>query len=186
MRQVAALVTVASLNFFAACAQSFNPATATYDQFRMAKGPYPVKVIAILPGGELADAIGVELGKRGFVVFPASSTVNLVTGVDFKAVAESYIPKRENPRAVENLKSQLLSQGIDAFLTVVRPDDFTPRQWRDNPYWQTASIHLYSTHPEMGHGYSTLLWANVDKNRAKTPSEAAADVVTSLARRSGP
>jgi hypothetical protein len=170
----------------AACAQPPSPAVATADQFPMAGGTNPIKVIAILPGGGvLADAMGAELAKRGFVIHPASSTASMVTGVDFKAVAESYIPKRENPAAVINLKNQLLAKGVDAFLVVARPQDFTPRQFRDAPYFQSASIHLYSTW-EVANFFSSYGWSNGDKDRAKSPEEAAAAIVTNMARRSSP
>ena len=88
MKQAIALVAIASILFLGACA-SQSPATARHDQFPMARGPLSVKAIAILPGGgELAEAIGVELAGRGFVVSTAASTVSIVTGVDWKVVSE--------------------------------------------------------------------------------------------------
>lgn len=158
----------------AACA-SYSPATARYDQFPTARGQYPVKSIAILPGaGALADAVGVELAKRGFVVVQPSATAQMVKGVDFKAVS---VPGRADPALVEDLKYQLHSRGVDAFL-IVRADDFVARQ--------AATYHLYRTHPEVSSfSYYTWLWQNRDKDRPRSPAEAAAESVTTMARRTG-
>jgi hypothetical protein len=148
----------------------------------MAKGPYSVKTIAILPGGgDLAEAIGVELARRGFIVSTPASTMSVVTGVDWKAVSELYIPGRKNPGEVEKLMIQLRAQGIDAFL-VLKADGFAPRQWQQYAYWQTVGIHLYSTHPNLkGNLHSYWGWVNTDNMSARSPSEAAVEIVTRMA-----
>ena len=180
MKQAIALVAIASILFLGACA-SQSPATARHDQFPMAKGPYSVKAIAILPGGgDLAEAIGMELAKRGFIISTAASTMNIVTGVDWKVVSELYIPVRKNPEEVAKLMTQLRAQGIDAFL-VLKADGFAPRQWQQYAYWQTVGIHLYSTHPDLrGNLHSYWGWVNTDNLRARSPSEAAVDIVTRM------
>ena len=162
MRQAVATVAIASILFLAGCA-SQSPATARHDQFPMARAPYSVKAIAILPdGGVLAEAIGVELASRGFTIFTATSTMSMVTGVDWKAVSQVYIPGRTNPGEVENLTNQLHAQGIDAFL-VLKANDLAPRRWQQYAYWQTADTHLYNTHPGLrDNPHSYWGWVNID------------------------
>ena len=180
MKQAIALVAIASILFLGACA-SQSPATARHDQFPMAKGPYSVKAIAILPGGgDLAEAIGVELARRGFIISTPASTVSIVTGVDWKVVSELYKPGRNNPGEVEKLMAQLRAQGIDAFL-VLKADGFAPRRWQQYAYWQTVDIHLYSTHPDLkGKLHSSWGWVNTDNMRTKSPAEAAFEIVTRM------
>jgi hypothetical protein len=181
MKQAVALVAIASILFLVACATR-SPATARSDQFPMARAPYAVKAIAILPGaGVLAEAIGAELARRGFNISSAAATMNIVTGVDWKAVSELYVPGREKPGEVEKLMNQLHARGIDAFL-VLKEDGFTPRQWRQYAYWQIADTHMYSTHPDLrGKSHSYWGWVNTDNDRAKSPSAAAAEIVTRMA-----
>ena len=77
--------------------------------------------------------------------------------------------------------NQLHAQGIDAFL-VLKADGFAPRQWRQYAFWQTADTHLYSTHPDLrGNPHSYWGWVNIDSTRAKSPSEAAVEIVTRMA-----
>jgi hypothetical protein len=180
MKQVVAFVAIALILFIGACA-SQSPGTASHNQFPMAKRPYSIKAIAILPGGGvLAEALGVELAKRGFIVSTVVSTMNIVTGVDWKIVSELYRPGRNNPDEVEKLMNQLRAQGIDAFL-VLKADGFAPQQWQQYAYWQTVGIHLYSTHPDLkGRPHSYWGWVNTD-NMAKSPSEAAVEIVTRMA-----
>ena len=180
MKQAIALVAIAAILFLGACA-SQSPATARHDQFPMAKGPYSVKAIAILPGGgDLAEAIGVELARRGFIISTPASTVSIVTGVDWKVVSELYKPGRNNPGELDKLMRQLRAQGIDAFL-VLKADGFAPRRWQQYAYWQTVDIHLYSTHPDLkGKLHSSWGWVNTDNMRAKSPAEAAFEIVTRM------
>ena len=181
MRQAVATLATALALLLAACA-SQSPATARHDQFPMARAPYSVKAIAILPdGGVLADAIGEELARRGFTVYTVASTMRLVSGVDWNAVSKVFIPGRTNPDEVENLMRQLHAQGIDAFI-VLKADGFAPRRWQQYAYWQTVGTHLYSTHPELrGNPISYWGWVNTDNQRARSAAEAAVEIVTRMA-----
>jgi hypothetical protein len=181
MKQAVTLIAIALILFLGACA-SQSPATARHDQFPMAKGPYSINAIAILPGGgDLADAIGVELARRGFIISTPAATVSTVIGVDWKAVSELYIPGRKNPGEVAKLTSQLRAQGINAFL-VLKADGFAPRPCQQYAYWQTVGVHLYSTHPDLrGDLHSYWGWVNTDNMRARNPSEAADEIVTRMA-----
>jgi hypothetical protein len=77
--------------------------------------------------------------------------------------------------------SQLRAQGIDAFLAF-HADGFAPRQWQQYAYWQTVGIHLYSTHPNLkGNLRSYWGWVNTDNMRARSPSEAAVEIVKRMA-----
>ncbi len=191
MRKIIRLAMIAPIFFLTACGAPYWK-TSTFDQFPInrgsaARGTPPIKVIALVPGGgDVADSIGVELAKRGFVIVPAASTIGKAAGVDFKAVSEHHIPARRNPGEIDKLRGQLLRHGVDAFL-IVQTHDFNPRQWRDNPYWQQASYQIYSTlHSGIGYfGYVSYgQWANIDKH-AKGPSEAAVEIVNSMAQGPG-
>lgn len=181
MRQALALLVIASTFFLAGCVTQ-SPATATHDQFPMARGPYPVKAIAILPiGSDLANAIEFELAKRGFAITTAASTMSIVTGADLKAASELYFPGRANPGEVEKLMKQFHARGIDAIL-VLKADGFAPRRWRQYAYWQTVDVHLYATRPDpKGPAHSYWGWVNIDNSHAKSPPEAAAEIVTRMA-----
>ncbi len=181
MNRALAAIAVVSTLLSAACATQ-PPAAARSDQFPMAKGAYPVKAIAVLPGGgALADAIGEELARRGFVVSTAAATESMVDGVDWKAVSTLYIPGRGNSADVEKLTAQLRARGVDAFL-VLKADGFAPRQWRQYPYWQTVDTHLYRTRAELGgNAHSYWGWVNIDNKGAKSAREAAAEIVARMA-----
>jgi len=83
-------------------------------------------------------------------------------------------------------RNPLRVQGVDVFL-IVRGDRFNPRQWREHAYWQQADFWIHSTHQasmlfngEIAYGG----WANID-SRAKSPSEAAVEIVNSMAMHRG-
>jgi len=182
---------LASGVFLAACAPPFWT-TSTYEQFPLNRGLAKhgdrlINVIALVPGeGDVADAVGIELAKRGFVIVSAASTISMASGVDFKAISDHAIPARRNLAEMDKLRQQLSAKGVDAFL-VFNDRDFKPRQWRDNPYWQQASYMTYSTQ-YTGIGYfgeiASGRWANID-NRAKSPSDAAVEMVNSMAMGGG-
>ncbi len=188
MKRVAALAVMATLPFLISCGPP-RWETARYDQFPFnwsrVKSGEVIKVIALVPGGGVVgDAIGVELAKRGFVIIPTATTVSMVTGVDFKAIAEHYIPARRNPGEIRNLGDQLGVQGVDAFL-VVRANDFSPRQYLGHTYWQSADISIFSARgfEESNYAGGAIYrhsWANIH-DRPKSPAEAAAEIVKNLA-----
>lgn len=181
MKQVLSLLIIASTLLFAACA-THPPAPATHGQFPMARGPHPVKSIAILPAGnDLGTAIGAELERRGFTVATEASAMTFLSAADAKASSELYIPGRVNAQQAEALKKQFHSQGIDAIL-VLKADGFAPRRWREYDYWQTVGVHLYTTHPDQkGPGESYWGWVNIDHARARSAAEAATEIVTRMA-----
>ena len=182
---------LASGVFLAACAPPFWT-TSTYEQFPLnrgfaKRGEHLIKVIALVPGGgDVADAVGVELAKRGFAIVSPDSTMSMVTGIDFKAVIDHRIPARRNPAEMDKLRQQLSAKGVDAFM-VFNVQDFKPRQWRDNAYWQQANYMMYST-LQTGIGYFGEIaigqWANIE-NRAKSPSDAAVEIVNNMAMGGG-
>jgi len=108
MKKVIRLAIIAPILFLAACGTPYWH-TSMFDPFPINRGKAAkrqdlIKVIALVPGGGVvADAIGVELAKRGFVVIPSATTIGMVTDVDFKAVHESYIPARQNPGEIGKL-----------------------------------------------------------------------------------
>jgi hypothetical protein len=191
MKRTLALLILTSCIFLTACAPPFWT-TSTYEQFPLNRGLAKhgdrlIKVIALVPGeGDVADAVGIELAKRGFVIVSAASTMSMAAGVDFKAISEHGIPARRNMAEMDKLRQQLSAKGVDAFL-VFNDRDFKPRQWRTNPYWQQASYMTYSTQ-YTGIGYfgeiASGQWANID-NRAKSPSDAAVEIVNSMAMGGG-
>jgi hypothetical protein len=166
---------------------------ATYDQFpinwnRAKQGNDLIKVIALVPGGgAVADAIGVELSRRGFVVISMTSTMSMATGIDFKAVAEGDIPSRRNPGEMRKLGNQLRAQGVDAFL-IVRANDFSPRQYLSRTYWQSVDVSLFeSGFDERNYAGNAIAggpWLNLH-DRPQSPAEAAAEIVSNLARGPG-
>ncbi|MGE0559786.1 MAG: hypothetical protein AB7E73_15555 [Burkholderiales bacterium] len=191
MKRKIALLMLTSSVFLAACAPPFWT-TSTYEQFPMnrgmvKKGERLIKVIALVPGeGDVADAVGIELAKRGFVIVSAASTRSMAAGIDFKVISDHAIPARRNLGEMDKLRQQLSVRGVDAFL-VFNDKDFKPRQWRDNAYWQQASYMAYST-LYAGPGYfgeiASGRWANIE-NRAKSPSDAAVEIVNSMAMGGG-
>ena len=192
MKRRVAIAFIASLFFQAGCATS-HWKTATYDQFplnrRRSKSKNDlIKVIALVPGGGiLADAIGIELAKRGFVVITPTSTVNMATGVDFKAISEHHIPARRAPDEMWKLRKVLRARNVGAFL-VVRAHDFVPRQHLGYMFWQSATLDIHSTNDEEDRDFSGPIggtfFFNTHKDRPSSPSEAAASMVERLAMRS--
>lgn len=192
MKRRSTLTSMASAAFLSACgAPRWD--TARYDQFplnwrRAERGAALIRVIAIVPGGgALSDAVGVELAKRGFVIIEPASTVGMVTGVDFKAVAEHPIPARRNPVEMWKLRNQLHARGVDAFM-IVRVHDFAPRPYLGRLFWQQAELEIHSTTEENATSNGAIagtFWANLRHDRAQTPPEAAAEMVKNLARGPG-
>lgn len=151
MKRCVAIAFMASLLFLTGCASPRS--TWTYDQFplnwrKAERGKDLIKVIALVPGGGvLAEAIGIELTKRGFVVIPPTSTVNMATSVDFKAISEHHIPARRAPDEMWKLRHALHARGVNAFL-IVRSHDFVPKKFLKYIFWQQANLELYSTTEE--------------------------------------
>ena len=161
--------------------------TATYDRFpfnwgRAERGLGLIRVVALTPGaGELSEAIGVELAKRGFVVVPAASTVAMAVSVDFDAV--SVRRSLRSPAETAKLRHALYARGVDAFL-VVRAHDFSPRPYLGRLFWQQAEVELHGTTDEYAASrgaFAGTAFANLRDDRPSTASEAARDIVTRLA-----
>jgi hypothetical protein len=191
MKRKITLLILASNLVLASCAAPFWT-TSSYDQFPINRGQAKqgenlIKVIALAPGGgDVADAVGAELVKRGFVIVSPESTTNMVTGVDFKAVSEHRIPARRNLGEMDKLRQQLSAKGVDAFL-VFNAQDFKPRQWREHAYWQQADYKIFSTLRTGPTFFGEIVsgqWANID-NRAKSATEAAVEIVNSMAMGGG-
>lgn len=182
------LALVASSLLLAACAAP-RWETATYDQFplnwaRARNGTGLVKVIALTPGaGELSEAIGNELAKRGFVIVPVTTTVDMARDVDFRAIAEHYIPARRNPAEMWKLRHALSARGVDAFL-IVLAHDFAPRPNLGRAFWQQAYVEVYSTTEENASSNGAIAgtgFVNFRPDRASSPTEAAQSLLTNLA-----
>jgi len=192
MKRSVLFALVASLPLLASCGAP-RWVTATYDQFPLnwsrAKADRGlIKVVAMVPGGgAIADAVGVELSRRGFEVISMASTACMVNDVDFKAIAEDYIPSRRNPRAMRELGDQLHARGVDAFV-IVRAQDFSPRQHLGRAYWQSAHISIFASgFDERNYGGDAIAggpWVNIH-DRPMSPSEAAVEIVENLAWGSG-
>ncbi|MBM3729180.1 MAG: hypothetical protein FJW40_27625 [Acidobacteria bacterium] len=124
---------MASLFLLAGCAAP-RWETATFDRFplnwgRAERGAAPIRVVALVPGGGvLAEAIGSELAKRGFVVVPSTTTVTMAPDVNFKAVLDHHVPARRNSGEMWKLRHALHARGVDAFL-IVRAHDFVAKQY---------------------------------------------------------
>lgn len=192
MQRRVAIAFMVSLLFQAGCATP-HWKTSTYDQFplnrRRAKSKSElIKVIALVPGGGiLADAIGIELAKRGFVVITPTSTVDIASGVDFKAISEHHIPARRAPDEMWKLRKVLRARNVGAFL-VVRANDFVPRQHLGYMFWQSATFDIHSTDDQedrdFGGPIAGAVFVNTHKDRSSSPSETAASMVERLAIRS--
>ena len=163
--------------------------TLTYDRFplnwrRAERGRALIKVIALVPGGgDLAEAIGIELSKRGFVVIPPASTITMASGVDLAAIAQRVVPAKRNPGEMWKLRHALHAQGVDAFL-IVRVHDFVPKAYLGRDFWQQADLEVYSTTEENAAFNGAIAgtgFINFRKDRPSTPSEAAAAMVMNLA-----
>lgn len=192
MYRYLAVALMASVLLLAGCA-SPRWDTATYDQFplnwgRAKKGSPPIRVIALVPGGGvLAEAVGVELAKRGFVVVPSTSTTKMAPDVNFRAVMDSHIPARRDPGEVWKLRHALHAHGVDGFL-IVRAHDFIPKQYLGRTFWQQADLEIHSTtgeNPIFNGAIAGTAFANFHNDRASSPSEAAVTMVTNLARGPG-
>ena len=167
--------------------------TATYDRFplnggRVERGSGLIRVVALVPGGgELGEALGTELAKRGFSVVPSTSTVNMAPEVNFKAVSERPVPGRQNVGELWKLRHALHARGVHAFL-IVRSHDFVPKQYLGRTFWQQAELEIHSTTEENASFNGAIAgtsFANFHSDRASSPSEAAVMMVTNLARGPG-
>lgn len=188
LKRCVAMALMASLLLLAGCAAP-RWDTARYDQFplnwrKAERGENLIKVIALVPGGGvLAEAIGAELARRGFVVIPPASTMNMAAGVDLKAVSEHYIPARRNPGEMWRLRHALRASGVDAFL-IVRAHDFVPRQHLGRTFWQQADLEIHSTTEENAAFNGAIAgtgFVNPHNDRPSSPSEVAARMVKNLA-----
>ncbi len=188
MNRRVALTLLAAFGLLAGCAAP-RWETATYERFalnrgRAEKGNDLIKVVAVVPGGgALAEAVGVELAKRGFVVIASTGTVGMAADVDFKAVSEHHIPARRNPGEMWKLRHALQARGVHAFL-IVRTHDFAPRPYLGRIFWQQAELEIHSTteeNPAFNGAIAGTGFANLRDDRASTPSEAAADMVNRIA-----
>jgi hypothetical protein len=186
-----ALPVVCGSLVLSACATAYWE-SSTYDKFPINKGKAQrgenlFRTIAVIPGGGIvADAIGVELAKRGFVIHPPAATQAMAKGVDFRAIAEHYNPARRNPAEMARLRTLLFAKGVDAFL-VVRAADFEPRPRSGRAYWQRADYVLYGTdYASVLRGDEILAsnWFNIH-DRPQSPSQAAAEIVNHLASSAG-
>lgn len=104
--------------------------------------PHEVRAIALAPsGGPLADAVGIELVGRGYVIIDTAETSNLLV--------------RDNLREIEVMEPRSLGamkdRGIDAVLNVR-----TVSNDRGQP--QSATARLNSTHT--GQVLVGLSWQN--------------------------
>ncbi len=192
MNRYLATALVASTFLLAGCAAP-RWDTATYDHFplnwgRAARGSAPIRVIALVPGGGvLAEAVGTELAKRGFVVVPSTSTLKMAPQVNFHAVLDHFIPVRSDAGEMWKLRHALHAHGVDAFL-IVRAHDFVPKQYLGRTYWQQAALEIHSTteeNPAFNGAIAGTAFANFHNDRASSPSEAAVSMVTNLARGPG-
>lgn len=183
---------MASLLVLAGCAPP-RWDTATYDRFplnsgRTERGAVPIRTIALVPGGGVvAEAVGVELTKRGFVVVPSASTERMAPAVNYESVLHHHIPARRDAGEMWKLRHALHAHGVDAFL-IVRAHDFAPKQYLGRTFWQQAALEIYSTteeNPTSSGAIAGTAFANFQTDRAASPSEAAAAMVMNLARGPG-
>lgn len=132
MKRCIATALMASLLPPAGCASPRWEA-ATYERFplnrgRVERGSDLIMVIALVPGGgALAEAIGIELAKRGFAVLPSTSTMSMAAAMDLRAIAEHHVPARRNWGEMWKLRHALRAHGVDAF-PIVRNHDFVPKR----------------------------------------------------------
>lgn len=167
--------------------------TATYDNFPLnwekeKGGSELIRVIALAPGGgDLAEAVGAELAKRGFVIVPVASTMAMATDVDFNAIANPQAPARRSPAEMWKLRHALHARGVHAFL-IVRAHDFAPRPYLGRAHWQQADLEVYSTTEEnatSGGAIAGTGFVNLLNDRPSSAAEAAQTLVENLARGPG-
>lgn len=132
---------------------------------------HKIKSIAIASkGGPLAEAIGVELSKRNFMIIDTKEMEKLLIRLNVK---ENEITKPKNLLLLKN-------QGIDAYLTVRYAVDYD-----DNP--QSARVKLISTFD--GKKIAGFAWRNIsdqqtvsnnDEIKKKDTNKAAQEIVILL------
>ena len=192
MKLLVNAVLVASVVLLGGCATS-GPHYAhlsTFDQFpinagRSSSGQALIKVVAVVPGaGELADAVGAELGKRGFTVITAAEIATMLGEVDFRGVYEHHAASPQYLEQVGRMGSRLRPRGVDALL-VIRSGRFEPRPFREYPYFQQAEYAIHLTTSDPGAGLRAAQaggWVNIDK-RPRSAADAAVEVVRKMATR---
>jgi hypothetical protein len=134
----------------------------------------PMRTIAVVPGGRLlADAVSIELSKRGYSIIDAASTSNLMVRFNLN---EAEITR---PEALTRFRDQ----GIDAILTVRTAAGYDGRP-------QSASARLNNT--RNGALLSGATWENAwggaqgsvaDSVMRRGLSSAASDIATQLTGR---
>ena len=103
---------------------------------------HPVGTIALMPGGGLfADAIGVEIAARGFLIIDTATTSNLLVRLNLDEVEVIQ------PQGL----SKLREKGIDAILFSRSASGYDSRP-------QSASTRLTSTHT--GQILAGIVWQN--------------------------
>ena len=139
----------------------------------LAKPATPVRTIALAPtGGLLAEAVGVELSNRGFVIIDSASTSKLMVRLNLN---EIEIAK---PEGIAKLKAE----GIDAYLSVSAAGGYDQQP-------QSASARMNST--QTGQIIAGVTWQNgwggqagsiADRVMRKGLSEAAAEITDALVK----
>ena len=138
-----------------------------------AKPGMPIRTIALAPtGGLLADAVGVELSNRGFVVIDTSTTSKLMIRLNLNEVEIT------KPEGLAKLKEQ----GIDAYLSVMAAGGYDQQP-------QSASARMNST--QNGQIIAGVTWQNgwggragsiADRVMRKGLSDAAVEITDALAK----
>jgi hypothetical protein len=137
------------------------------------KTPASVRTIALAPtGGLLAEAVGVELSNKGFVVIDSASTSKLMIRLNLNEVEIA------KPEGLAKLKAE----GIDAYLSVSAVGGYDQQP-------QSASARMNSTHN--GQIIAGVTWQNgwggqagsiVDRVMRKGLSEAATEITDALVK----
>ena len=119
----------------------------------MHKEQYSVQTIALAPeGGLLAEAVGIELSNRGYIIIDSTSTSKLLIRLN---IGELEVA---NPQALQKLKEK----GIDAYLTVKSAGAYDGQV-------QGASARATSTHS--GKIIAGISWQNGWGGMAGSPAD---------------
>jgi hypothetical protein len=139
----------------------------------IAKPVAPVRTIALAPtGGILAEAIGVELSNRGFVVIDSATTSKLMIRLNLNEVEIA------KPEGLTKLKGE----GIDAYMSVSAAGGYDQLP-------QSASVRMNSTHN--GQILAGVTWQQgwggqagsiADRVMRKGLSEVAAEITDALVK----
>jgi hypothetical protein len=160
---------VSILLLLGACSSSKISSTQLTDQSLQ-----PVKVIAFMPGGGLiADAVGIELSNKGFIIVDSSSMSNMMIRLNLNEI------EIVRPEGLAKLKTQ----GIDAVLSVRGAAAYD-----DQP--QSISARMNST--ATGRVIAGVTWQNgygcapgspCDRVMRKGLTDAANEIANALAQR---